>query len=109
MRSTFTLPDGTFISAEPEETSMPAARLVRSLTFPLHDPPAPLRWLLGEFRLLVNRSIRFALREDLRSRSRLAKAAYRTLSAEHDVYKQYNGRPGPGPQPGCPSARKALS
>jgi IS605 OrfB family transposase len=48
-----------------------------------------LRWLLCEFRLLVNRSIRIALREHLSSRSRLTKAAYRTLSAEHDVYKQY--------------------
>jgi len=68
---------------------MPTARLVRSLLFPLDEAPSPLRWLLGEFRLLVNRSIRIALREDLRSRSRLTKVAYRTLSAEHDVYKQY--------------------
>jgi len=68
---------------------MPAARLVRSLFFPVREMPAPLRWLLGEFRLLVNRSIRIALREDVRSRYRLAKVAYTTLSAEHDVYKQY--------------------
>ncbi|MEK6851597.1 MAG: hypothetical protein AABY30_03550, partial [Candidatus Thermoplasmatota archaeon] len=64
-------------------------RIVRSLAFPVekHDPR--LRWLLGEFRLLVNRSIRIALREDIRSRFRLWKDAYRLLSAEHDVYKQY--------------------
>ena len=68
---------------------MPTARLVRSLSFPLDEAPSPLRWLLGEFRLLVNRSIRIALREDVRSRYRLTKVAYRTLSAEHDVYKQY--------------------
>ena len=68
---------------------MPAARVVRSLLFPIDDVPASLRWLLGEFRLLVNRSIRVALREDIRSRARLTKVAYRTLSAEHDVYKQY--------------------
>jgi len=68
---------------------MPTTRLVRSLSFPLDDVPAPLRWLLGEFRLLVNRSIRIALREDLRSRARLTKVAYRTLSTEHDVHKQY--------------------
>ena len=68
---------------------MPAPRLARSLSFPLRDVPPPLKWLLGEFRLLVNRSIRIALREDIRSRYRLSKVAYRTLSAEHDVYKQY--------------------
>jgi len=89
MHRTFTLPQGTFIPAEPKETRMPAARLVRSLSFPINQLPTPLRWLLGEFRLLVNRSIRIALREDLRSRARLTKVAYRTLSAEHDVYKQY--------------------
>jgi len=66
---------------------MPAPRLVRSLSFPVREMPASLRWLLGEFRLLVNRSIRIALREDFRSRSRLAKVAYRALSSEHDVYK----------------------
>ncbi len=64
-------------------------RIVRSLVFPA-DPLAPrLRWLLAEFRLIVNRSIRIALREDIRSRFRLTRAAYRGLSAEHDVYKQY--------------------
>jgi len=59
---------------------MPAVRLVQSLSFPVRDMPASLRWLLGEFRLLVNRFIRIALREDVRSRSRLTKVAYRTLS-----------------------------
>ena len=68
---------------------MPAARLVRSLPFPVREMPASLRWLLGEFRLLVNRSIRIGIRDDIRSRFRLTRVAYRTLSSEHDVYKQY--------------------
>lgn len=68
---------------------MGVGRVVRSLVFPLNTHPPALKWLLGEFRLLVNRSIRIALREDIRSRARLTRAAYRTLSAEHDVYKQY--------------------
>src|SRR6266571_4520913 len=56
---------------------------------PMDRHPPALLWLLGEFRLLVNRSIRLAVRENIRSRARLTKAAYRTLSAEHRVYKQY--------------------
>src|SRR3990172_5573410 len=44
---------------------------------------------MKEFRILVNKSIRIALRDDIRSRFRLTRVAYRTLSAEHDVYKQY--------------------
>ena len=68
---------------------MGALRVVRSLSFPIDDLAPSLRWLLGEFRLIVNRSIRIALRGDIRSRFGLSKAAYRTLSAEHDVYKQY--------------------
>src|SRR6266498_109371 len=64
-------------------------RGVRRLAFTLDACPPALARVLGEFRLLVNRSIRIALREDIRSRARLTKAAYRTLSAEHEVYKQY--------------------
>jgi len=48
-----------------------------------------LNWLLGEFRLLVNESIRIALREDIRSRARLARAAYQVLGRRHMIYKQY--------------------
>src|SRR2546426_12671510 len=48
-----------------------------------------LDWLLSEFRLLVNESIRAALKEEVRSRGRLVRAAYRDLSARHFVYKQY--------------------
>src|SRR3972149_5995568 len=88
-RRTLPTPEGTFIPVEPKGRRMPTARLVRSLSSPLDEAPSPLRWLLGEFRLLVNRSIRIALREDLRSRSRLTKVAYGTLSSEHDVHKQY--------------------
>ncbi len=44
---------------------------------------------MGEFRLIVNKSIRIALREDIRSRFRLGRVAYSALAAEHDVYKQY--------------------
>ncbi len=46
-------------------------------------------WLLAEFRLLVNESIRSALREDIRSRTRLARAAYADLSGRHLVHKKY--------------------
>jgi putative transposase len=65
------------------------ASCVRSLAFPVEGLPAPLLALLGEFRLMVNQSIRIALRGDIRSRFRLSKAAYAGLSAEHDVHKQY--------------------
>ncbi len=68
---------------------MGVSRVVRSLSFTVDELPAPLRWLLSEFRLVVNKSIRIALRDDLRSRFRLSKAAYAGLSAEHDLYKQY--------------------
>src|SRR5881628_2478114 len=62
---------------------------IRSLTFHIGELPLPLLGVLSEFRLIVNKSIRIALREDIRSRVRLTRAAYRVLSAEHDVYKQY--------------------
>src|SRR2546422_6595522 len=68
---------------------MGTPQIVRGLSYPVGDLPAPLLGLLAEFRLIVNRSIRIALREDIRSRVRLTWAAYRVLSAEHDVYKQY--------------------
>jgi len=64
-------------------------QVVRSLSFPVDPLPVGLLGLLKEFRLIVNRSIRIALIQDLRSRYRLSQAAYSTLSAEHDVYKQY--------------------
>src|SRR3989337_1377517 len=86
--NTFTPPRVILISSENCARAM-GARVVRSLSFPFEEMPAPLRWLLEEFRLLVNKSIRIALRDDIRSRFRLARIAYRTLSAEHDVYKQY--------------------
>jgi len=61
----------------------------RALVFPIRWDARPLEWLLAEFRLLVNESIRIALKADIRSRVRLARAAYGDLSARHDVYKQY--------------------
>ncbi len=64
-------------------------RIVRSLVFPIGSLAPGLRWLLGEFRLIVNRSIRTALHQDIRSRYRLSAVAYRALSADHDLYKQY--------------------
>jgi len=64
-------------------------RIVRSLVFPIDSVAPGLRWLLAEFRLIVNRSIRTALREDIRSRYRLSTVAYRALSADHNLYKQY--------------------
>jgi len=61
----------------------------RALVFQIRWDAPPLDWLLAEFRLLVNESIRIALREDIRSRARLARAAYQALSRRHVVYKQY--------------------
>ncbi len=61
----------------------------RALVFSVTWADPRLSWLLAEFRLLVNESIRIALREDIRSRARLARAAYKDLSARHLVYKQY--------------------
>jgi putative transposase len=61
----------------------------RALLFPIRWDAPPLDWVLCEFRLLVNESIRVALREDIRSRVRLARAAYQDLSRRHAVYKQY--------------------
>jgi len=68
---------------------MSRALVVRSLSFPVVELPASVLGLLAEFRLIVNQSIRIALREDIRSRFRLTRAAYTRLSAEHDVHKQY--------------------
>ena len=65
------------------------AKVVRSLLFPACGVPAPLTWLLTEFRLIVNMSIRIALAQDIRSRYGLTKAADGDLSREHRVYKQY--------------------
>ena len=64
-------------------------RVVRSLSFPAVDVPTTLLGLLVEFRLIVNKAIRIALREDIGSRVRLTRVAYRSLSEEHHVYKQY--------------------
>ncbi len=61
----------------------------RALVFPVTSEDSRLGWLLAEFRLLVNESIRIALRDDIRSRARLARDAYKDLSARHAVYKQY--------------------
>src|SRR2546422_1000291 len=61
----------------------------RALVFPIvwHDPR--LDWLLAEFRLLVNESIRVAFEGDIRSRARLASAAYADMSERHPVHKKY--------------------
>jgi putative transposase len=61
----------------------------RSLAFSVTWDDRRLDWLLAEFRLLVNESIRAALQGDHRSRARLTRAAYTDLSARHAVYKQY--------------------
>lgn len=68
---------------------MRSASVVRSLSFPVDELPRPVLGLLAEFRLIVNQSIRIALRGDLRSRFRLTRAAYAILSVEHNIYKQY--------------------
>ena len=61
----------------------------RSLVFMVKWQNTQLDWLLTEFRLLVNESIRIALREDIRSRARLTRTAYQDLSHRHVVYKPY--------------------
>jgi IS605 OrfB family transposase len=63
--------------------------IYRSLVFTVNWRDPSLAWLLTEFRLLVNESIRIAMREDIRSRARLVRAGYQTLSRGHMVYKQY--------------------
>jgi len=74
---------------------MPTSRLGlnvranRALVFTIPWQAPALDWLLSEFRLLVNESIRIALREDIRSRARLAREAYKMLSQRYAVYKQY--------------------
>jgi len=61
----------------------------RALVFLAKWQSPSLDWLLGEFRLLVNESIRIALSEDIRSRARLTRAAYQVLSRRHMVHKKY--------------------
>ncbi len=68
---------------------MGTTRVVRSLSFPAGALPPPLLRVLAEFRLIVNKAIRIALREDHRSLARLTRGAYASLSAEHAIYKQY--------------------
>src|SRR5207244_6809755 len=83
------------IHASPPSTLMSASYLAesvlthRALVFPVPWDDPHLRWLLAEFRLLVNESIRIALKEDIRSRARLTRAAYKDLGARHAVHKQY--------------------
>ncbi len=61
----------------------------RALRFDVSLEDARLDWLMREFRLLVNESIRIALAHDLRSRARLSRVAYNPLSQKHTIYKQY--------------------
>src|SRR3989442_7745846 len=61
----------------------------RSLTFAVQVDDPRAKWLLGEFRLIVNKSIRIAMAHDIRSRTRLARVAYHDLSADHRVHKKY--------------------
>ncbi len=63
--------------------------LYRSLTFAYKSDRPELLWLLSEFRLIANQSIRIALKGDFRSRGRLSEAAYEGLSREHRIYKRY--------------------
>jgi len=61
----------------------------RALVFHVAWQEPQLAWLLAEFRLIVNESIRAALKEEIRSRVRLARAAYADLSARHFIHKKY--------------------
>src|SRR2546426_4418458 len=87
------LPSPDFhIHASPSMTLTPSSSLERSvlahraLVFPVTTEDPGLGWLLAEFRLLVNESIRIALSEDIRSRARLTRAAYKNLSERYAVY-----------------------
>jgi IS605 OrfB family transposase len=64
-------------------------RVHRALVFHIGPLDPRLTWLLAEFRLITNRSIRVAFAHDIRSRKRLVQAAYGNLSRDHAVYKQY--------------------
>ena len=61
----------------------------RSLQFPLMTDNPRLGWLLKEFRLIVNKSIRIANAGDIRSLGRLCRVAYADFSQDHEVLKQY--------------------
>ncbi len=63
--------------------------IYRAFTFSVPWTDSRLDWLLREFRLIVNKSIRIASRYDIRSRLRLAREAYAELSRDHVLYKQY--------------------
>ena len=60
-----------------------------SLTFRVETQNARLSWLLNEFRLVVNKSIRTANSQGIRSRARLSAVAYAELGREHPILKQY--------------------
>ena len=85
-RDTFTHPARTFKSIDVPNVLI---RSYRSLVFRMRMDDARLHWLLTEFRLIVNKSIRIANESGIRSQTRLAQVAYRGLAQEHDVYKQY--------------------
>ena len=64
-------------------------KLVRSLTFPLAAGDAErLRWVMTEYRLMVNKAPRVAVGDDIRSRDRLQQVAYEYFRQEHRVYSQ---------------------
>jgi len=48
-----------------------------------------LDWLLAEFRLLLNKSIRIAIQGGIESRLRLHRAAYPILSRDHSIHTKY--------------------
>src|SRR5256886_4730127 len=64
-------------------------RSIISLPFPVETQNARLSWLLNEFRLVVNKSIRTANSQGIRSRARLSSVAYAELGREHPILKQY--------------------
>jgi hypothetical protein len=51
--------------------------------------PDEVFWLMKEFRLMVNKTIRTGDRCRLTSRNALCKAMYKGLREEHDLYSQY--------------------
>ncbi|MDE1882334.1 MAG: transposase, partial [Euryarchaeota archaeon] len=63
----------------------PVPPVVLSLTFPVADLPPPVRSVMAEFRLMVNRGIRFALEENKTARGSIPPSFRQTLMREHRV------------------------
>ena len=75
----------------PASTPRVVPTIVLSLTFPVADLPAPVRSIMAEFRLMVNRAIRFALEENTTARGSVPPSFRQTLLREHRVNSTHVG------------------